>query len=229
MHRIDQADAGNKPFAFQIVIEDLIGKSEDAEMMLAADNEELMHEWMSKIESCFTIVDPKKTGSTATAAVVKPIPHVTKTALEPAQTHHGDEDESNEQHHNGGEEGTDDGALAARRARAMAARAKAVSPDGTRQPVAIFKSPKFKNLLNSNGLDEQKQHEEEPPTAAERTSLLRKQKSNDFIFVRPTEQVRMGYLLKQTSKERSEDSWINQYVTLDVTIGLLSFYAEISG
>lgn len=150
---------------------------------------------------------------------------------------HVDEDEHHQQQHEGGgseedKEAARAAAAAARRQKAMQARAKATTPDaGDRKPVAIFKSPKFKSLLNDNGLDEHKaQVEAAPePSAEERQDLLRRQKSAEFIFVRPVEQMRMGYLLKQTSKEKSEDSWVNQYITLDVTVGTLSYYAEISG
>lgn len=48
---------------------------------------------------------------------------------------------------------------------------------------------------------------------------------------RPTELARSGYLLKldAASKDIGEDSWINQFVTLDVSTGILEYYAEIAG
>ena len=48
---------------------------------------------------------------------------------------------------------------------------------------------------------------------------------------RPTELARAGYLLKldAASKDIGEDSWISQYVTLDVSTGILEYFAEIAG
>jgi hypothetical protein len=55
------------------------------------------------------------------------------------------------------------------------------------------------------------------------------------ILFRPTEPVRMGYLLKLDTSHAHEaagmgqDVWLTQYVTLDVTTGMMIVYAEING
>lgn len=62
-----------KPFAFEIFIEELEGKSEDSRLILAAANESEYNEWKEAIFLCFTIVDTRRRKSLLNAI---PLPGV---------------------------------------------------------------------------------------------------------------------------------------------------------
>lgn len=113
-----------------------------------------------------------------------------------------------------------------------------------------FKKPNFKNLLNDNGLDEQMKQELEiaadvktgavtrpsivtaapkEPEKPARTPVPPRQLS---VHIRPTEPTREGYLQKLDSSslgDLGEDSWLDQYVTLDIASGEMKLFAEIGG
>jgi hypothetical protein len=113
-----------------------------------------------------------------------------------------------------------------------------------------FKKPNFKNLLNDNGLDEQMKQELEiaaevkQGTVVPRPSIVKKEKEPEVpvrtplpprqlsVHVRPTEPVREGYLQKLDSSslnDLGEDSWLDQFASLQVNTGELKLYAEIGG
>ena len=69
---LDQAEAG-KPFAFEIKMVELFGKSDDAVLILAATNQAEYDEWMASVSSCFGIKDARRRKSSiigATADIV---------------------------------------------------------------------------------------------------------------------------------------------------------------
>jgi uncharacterized coiled-coil protein SlyX len=50
-------EEAGKPFSFQIIIEDMIGKSDDANMILAAHDENAFNQWKEDFFLCFSIGD----------------------------------------------------------------------------------------------------------------------------------------------------------------------------
>ena len=122
---------------------------------------------------------------------------------------------------------------------------------------------KFRNLLNSNGLDVDSPLNADKSSKAAALSPFHSDKSskgsgfeqesqdiNDVpeiieepkpkekynpktlpIQNRPTGNLREGYLekLDMDAFDASEDSWIKQFVSLDITAGTLCHYAEING
>jgi hypothetical protein len=118
-----------------------------------------------------------------------------------------------------------------------------------------FKPPKkLSNLLNSKGLTKEKeeeirkskeQAEEKKIDTDDDTSLtgmtsaepvvveeeVKPKPRQLVISVRPTSPVREGYLYKldTTLNEPGEDAWISQFVSLEISTGMLQFYAELGG
>jgi hypothetical protein len=112
-----------------------------------------------------------------------------------------------------------------------------------------FKKPNFKNLLNDNGLDEEMKQGLEIATEVRQgtvpnTSVAKKEKDPEVPFrtpipprqlsvnVRPTEPVREGRLqiLDSSSlNDLGEDSWLDQFGSLQINTGELKLYAEIGG
>lgn len=69
-------EATGKPFAFHLIMEELIGKSDDANLTLAAADETQYNEWVEDITSCFSITDARRRKSalvTAPAEIVQPV------------------------------------------------------------------------------------------------------------------------------------------------------------
>lgn len=254
---VDPAMAG-RSFAFQLVFDDLIGKSEDAEIMLSAETQLQMDDWIERIDSCFSIVDLKKksnsgsmAGSTTASPVLVPptpsavsappsaavpvsVPTTPPSVVTTASIHNTpsagftamspvpERDDENAGDSPTVEERSPIGSL--------------LAAQHERKPVTIFKKPNFKNLLNTNGLSEQTNSTPSSENKDDSKVIQRTNSGHAVLkrvdsvpFVRPTDQVRMGYLLKQMSKDKSEDSWLSQYVTLDTAIGVFAYFAEISG
>eukprot|EP00597_Dinobryon_sp_UTEXLB2267_P012265 CAMPEP_0170122228 /NCGR_PEP_ID=MMETSP0020_2-20130122/16510_1 /TAXON_ID=98059 /ORGANISM="Dinobryon sp., Strain UTEXLB2267" /LENGTH=1705 /DNA_ID=CAMNT_0010353037 /DNA_START=47 /DNA_END=5164 /DNA_ORIENTATION=+ len=111
-----------------------------------------------------------------------------------------------------------------------------------------IKIVKFRNLLNSNGLDSplnrdksasgkfSKEEESKPEAVVEVEEVKPKPKvkynpKELTIENRPTSKLREGYLYKLDSDsfDAAEDSWIKQFVSLDLSVGQLCHFAEING
>lgn len=101
---------------------------------------------------------------------------------------------------------------------------------------------KFRNLLNSNGLDAESPlnpkslDDGKEEVIVEKAPEVKKEKVKYNpkelpIENRPSGHVREGYLYKLDgdSFDVGEDSWIKQFVSLDITVGTLCHFAEING
>lgn len=128
------------------------------------------------------------------------------------------------------------------------------SPKDSLPSKRVSKVPKnFKNLLNSNGLQERKDQikaEEESRLAApvkavvvqeiaavvappevKKVAVKKFIVNKEDIINKPTEIERQGYLLKfdGSHKDSEEDNWINQYVSLAINTAIFTHFAEIGG